>query len=75
MTGLMAATQRMHARHQGFFSVFADAQTYKNLLFFLLVVPLGLLHAALIGGAGMVMLIASRLGGRLLSPTDTPAAE
>jgi hypothetical protein len=52
----MATTQRIPDRQQGFFSVFADAQTYKNLLFFFLVVPLGLLHAALIALGFVVIL-------------------
>jgi hypothetical protein len=59
-TGYMAATQRMAERQQGFFCVLSDAQTYRNLLFLLVVAPLGLLHGALIVlGVGVLLGIAA----------------
>lgn len=64
----MATTQRIADRQQGFFSVFADAQTYKNLLFFFLVVPLGLLHAALIALGFVVILGIAALSFHLPFP-------
>lgn len=66
----MAATQRISERQQGFFSVFADAQTYKNLLFFFLVVPLGLLHAALIALGFVVILGIAALSFQLPLPVS-----
>ena len=66
----MAATQRMAERQQGFFSVFADAQTYKNLFFFFLVVPLGLLHAALIALGFVVILGIAALSFQLPMPVS-----
>lgn len=66
----MAATQRIVHRHQGFFSVFADAQTYKNLIFFLVVVPLGLLHAALIALGFAVILGIAALSFHLPFPVS-----
>lgn len=66
----MAATQRIADRQQGFFSVFADAQTYKNLLFFFLVVPLGLLHAALIALGFVVILGIAALSFHLPFPVS-----
>jgi hypothetical protein len=64
----MAATQRINERQQGFFSVFADAQTYKNLLFFFLVVPLGFLHAVLIALGFVVILGIAALSFQLPFP-------
>jgi hypothetical protein len=66
----MAATQRITERQQGFFSVFADAQTYKNLLFFFLVVPLGLLHAVLIALGFVIILGIAALSFQLPLPVS-----
>jgi hypothetical protein len=66
----MATTHRIAERQQGFFSVFADAQTYKNLLFFFLVVPLGLLHAALIALGFVVILGIAALSFHLPFPVS-----
>jgi hypothetical protein len=53
----MATTQQQIAeRQQGFFSVLTEAQTYRNLLFFFLIVPLALLHAGLIALVAFVIL-------------------
>lgn len=60
LTGSMAVNQHMAERQQGFFCVLSNAQTYRNLLFFLVVAPLGLLHAALIAvGIGVLLGIAA----------------
>lgn len=56
----MATTQQIAERQQGFFSVLTEGQTYRNLLFFFLIVPLALLHAGLIAlGAFVILSIAS----------------
>jgi hypothetical protein len=55
----MTTSQHIAERQQGFFSVLTDGQTYRNLLFFFLIVPLGLLHAGLIAlGAFVILSIA-----------------
>jgi hypothetical protein len=43
-------------RQQGFFSVLAQPQTYRNLLYILIIVPLALLHAGLIALGAVVIL-------------------
>jgi len=52
----MATTHQLAERQQGFFSVLADRQTYRNLLYFLIIVPLALLHAGLVALGVVVVL-------------------
>jgi hypothetical protein len=52
----MASMNQRAERQQGFFSVLAQPQTYRNLLYILIIVPLALLHAGLIALGGIVIL-------------------
>src|SRR3954470_16278770 len=66
----MAATQRLAERQQGFFCVLSDAQTYRNLLFLLVIAPLGLLHGALIALGVFVLLGVAALSIHLPFPAS-----
>jgi hypothetical protein len=52
----MTSMNQRAERQQGFFSVIAQRQTYRNLLYILIIVPLALLHAGLIALGGIVIL-------------------
>lgn len=57
----MATVNRTADRQQGFFSVLAQSQTWRNLFYLLIIVPLALLHAGLIAlGALVILGIAGR---------------
>ena len=57
----MTTVNRMAERQQGFFSVLSQAQTWRNLFYLLIIVPLALLHAGLIAlGALVILGIASQ---------------
>lgn len=66
----MATTQQAAERQQGFFSVIAEGQTYRNLLFFFVVVPLALLHAGLIALGAIVILSIASYSLRLPTPLN-----
>jgi hypothetical protein len=66
----MATSQHIAERQQGFFSVLTEGQTYRNLLFFFLIVPLGLLHAGLIALGGIVILGIAEFALRLSTPLN-----
>lgn len=52
----MANQHQRAVRQQGFFSVLNQPQTYRNLLYILIVVPLALIHAGLIALGAIVIL-------------------
>lgn len=57
----MTTVNRTAERQQGFFSVLAEPQTWRNLFYLLIIVPLALIHAALIAlGALVILGIADR---------------
>jgi hypothetical protein len=66
----MATSQQIAERQQGFFSVLTEGQTYRNLLFFFLIVPLGLLHAGLIALGAFVVLSIAAFAIRLPLPLN-----
>lgn len=66
----MATSHQIAERQQGFFSVLTEGQTYRNLLFFVLIVPLGLLHAGLIALGAFVVLSIAALAMRLAFPLN-----
>ena len=51
----MASTPQRSSNQRGFFTVVAEAQTWRNLIFLLLVAPLGALHGGLILAGGIAL--------------------
>ncbi len=67
----MATSTLTAERQQGFFSVLTQRQTWRNLLYILIIVPLALIHAGLIAlGAFVILGIADVSIGHLPTPLN-----